>query len=141
MLKKLLCTACIGAALTGLSCAVALGTTILEIPVTSSTLSYRVDEQGSVFGPQDYFIADGTVYLLDSAQNRILAYQNHKLTKTISISDFTAIDIAGDSHTLYATDNQLNLYCYDGSTFTKVSSFAPKFDEQISNFQISNGFG
>lgn len=141
MLKKLLCTACIGAALTGLSCAVALGTTILEIPVTSSTLSYRIDEQSSVFGPQDYFVANETVYLLDSAQNRILAYQNHKLTKTISISDFTAIDIAGDSHTLYATDNQLNLYCYDGSTFTKVSSFAPKFDEQISNFQISNGFG
>ena len=86
MLKKLLCTACIGAALTGLSCAAALGTTILEIPVTSSTLSYRIDEQSSVFGPQDYFVANETGYLLDSAQNRILAYQNHKLTKTISIS-------------------------------------------------------
>ncbi|MDY2968594.1 MAG: hypothetical protein SOR83_01250 [Butyricicoccus pullicaecorum] len=141
MLKKLLCTACIGAALTGLSCAVALGTTILEIPVTSSTLSYRVDEQGSVFGPQDYFIADGTVYLLDSAQNRILSYRNNELVNTISIADFLAIDLAGDSDDLYVIDSFLNLYRYDGSAFTKVSSFTPKFDEQLSNFQISNGFG
>lgn len=141
MLKRLLCTACIGAALTGLTCAAALGTTILEIPVSPSTLSYRIDAQSSVFGPQDYFVADETVYLLDSAQNRILTYQNDKLTKTISISDFTAIDIAGDSHTLYAIDNLLNLYRYDGAIFAKVASLTPKFDEQISNFQISNGFG
>lgn len=141
MLKKLLCTACIGAALTGLTCAAALGTTILELPVSPSTLSYHTDEQGNVFGPQDYFVTDGTVYLLDSAQNRILTYRNHKLTKTIPISDFTAIDIAGDSHTLCAIDNRFNLYRYDGSIFAKAASITPKFDEQLSNFQISNGFG
>lgn len=146
MLKKLLCTAFLGATLISFSSATSLGTTILDLPVSQSarsehSLSYYVDEQGSVFGPQDYFIADDTVYLLDSAQNRILTYRDNALVDIISISDFSAIDIAGDSGTLYAIDSLLNLYCYDGSAFTQVSSFAPKFDEQLSDFQISDGFG
>lgn len=146
MLKKLLCTAFIGATLISFSSATSVSTIILDLSVGQSarsevSISYHVDEQGSVFGPQDYFVTKDTVYLLDSAQNRILSYHNNELVNTISIADFLAIDLAGDSDDLYVIDSFLNLYRYDGSAFTKVSSFAPKFDEQISNFQISNGFG
>ncbi|WP_370814000.1 hypothetical protein [Butyricicoccus pullicaecorum] len=146
MLKKLLCSTLISTALVGVACAASVGTTILEIPVSqssrsNSSISYHIDEQGTVFGPQDYFVAENTVYLLDTAQNRILIYCNDTLSDTISISDFSAIDLAGDQQSLYTIDSLLNLYRYDGSSFVLVSSFSPMFDESISNFQISNGFG
>lgn len=127
--------------------AASLDTVVLDIPVQSSArsasdLSYVTDDEGNVSGPADFAISGHAVYLLNTAQNCILRYQDGVLSDTIPLNGVHATHIAQDGTSLYLISSDLGLYrCSETGELTDLSDLSGAFDETITGFQAADGLG
>ncbi len=81
-------------------------------------ISYKVDHEGNIYGPEDFTIDNEDIYLLDSSDNKVIKFTNGKATyKKLKNK---AVKIASKDKNLFTLNNDLSITKYDelGNDYT-----------------------
>lgn len=103
-------------------------------------LSYQVDFEGNISGPEDFSIDGDDVYLLNSAENSILKFTNGNISKQIDIDEIKTVKIASEDGSLYVLGNDFSIIQIDPDNNKFVIPVNGIGTEAITDFTVKNGF-
>ncbi len=118
---------------------------LLRLPmsdVPSDGLYYSEDSIGHTYGPQDFAVAAGRVYLLDSNHQCVYVYADGVLTETLTVGEKIPFvtNLAADGGDVYILDNMQRMYRWveDGWEFLE-SLYRLNVSEAILDFYVQDG--
>lgn len=73
-------------------------------------IAYSTDREGNLYGPADFAVDNGTVYLLDTAENRVYVYENGA-NRAIALQDYGVFGtmLAVADGTVYVLGNNFDV--------------------------------
>lgn len=112
---------------------------VYENAKSKELLSYQVDFEGNISGPEDFSIDGDDVYLLNSANNSILKFTNGYFSNQIDMDEIKAVKIAGEDGTLYVLGNDYSIIQISPDDNRVIIPVGDINTEAITDFKVNNG--
>jgi cell wall-associated NlpC family hydrolase len=103
----------------------------------SNIISYRTDEEGNIYGPEDFAVDGVDSYIFNSENNTVIKFTDGATSDVIDLNDVPAIRIAAETGVLYVLDSNLvvNIFSDDGESIVDISPFVGS--EAIIDFTVN----
>ncbi len=118
---------------------------LLRLPISdvpSDGLYYSEDSIGHTYGPQDFAVADGKVYILDSNHQCVHVYENGVWTEARAVGEKIPFvtNLAADGGYVYILDNMQRMYRWTGDGWELLANFyGLNVSEAILDFYVRDG--
>lgn len=109
----------------------------------ANALRATKDLEGNPLGPSDFAVSNGSVYLLNTANNAVYQFQGNKQTTEISLDDFdivgTALSVRNNE--VYILDNNLSISKIENGQERAIGSVESNMDfDNAVDFNVTSDY-
>lgn len=105
--------------------------------------SYTTDNEGNIYGPEDFAVDQNRMFILDSAKNSICQYVSNNLERIYDMNDHSkkAIKISAKEGSLFVLNSDLTVSVFDTSGEYRNYNISDELiNKAISDFTIKGNY-